>query len=208
MRVAWSAKFPRSSLRAAMRLRLVHGVELCDAGESLWMRAGGAFEDVDPLLRCIPDVIRYTVADDGMCTRVGHRIPDCPLPTGPFTTPRHKVDLAMWTSTGIGTSSIRFRSAIPTFSRSMRSHKGPIFGPRRNGKSSTARFRWRCVSVRSRSSTVSASHRQSVRNLRGSPDHFLKNETPTVHHRWASCFGFFDNPYRRISVPTFEHPAS
>ena len=76
MSVAWSAKFPRSSLLAAMRLRLlVGGIEICEADESLWMRGGDALEDVDPLLRCIPDVIRYTVGDDEICTRIGQRIP-------------------------------------------------------------------------------------------------------------------------------------
>jgi hypothetical protein len=76
----WAACFPRSSLHAALPLRLRSGLKACEISGTIWLTGSDSFEEVDPHLRRIPDVLRYTIAADNRITRVDHRIPQGTLP--------------------------------------------------------------------------------------------------------------------------------
>ncbi len=82
----WAVRFPRSSMHAALALRLRDSVEACDAGDHVWLKSnGGRAEEIDRILRCIPDAVRYAADDGGTITRVGRRIPEGRLPDGPWS---------------------------------------------------------------------------------------------------------------------------
>jgi hypothetical protein len=80
--VRWAARFPRSAIFAALPLRLRSGLEVCEDQSDLWLIGDCAFEEIDPLLRRIPDVMRYSVGADRTITPIGRRIPEGILPVG------------------------------------------------------------------------------------------------------------------------------
>jgi hypothetical protein len=76
----WAACFPQSSLQSALHLRVRSDVKACQEGEIIWLTGAGSFEEIDPLLRRVPKMIRYTVQADNTITRMGWRIPERKLP--------------------------------------------------------------------------------------------------------------------------------
>lgn len=65
---------------AALALRMIRGVEGCDQEAHFWLRGAGRLEEVEPLLRRIPEIEIFDVANDDTITRLGRRIPSGTLP--------------------------------------------------------------------------------------------------------------------------------
>jgi len=78
----WAACFPRSSLQAALPLRVRGGIKACNEGEVIWLTGTGTSQAIDPLLRRIPGCIRYTLVADKTIIRTSRRIPERELPAG------------------------------------------------------------------------------------------------------------------------------
>lgn len=81
----WAAHFPRHSLAAALPLRLIPGVQVLNEGSRLWITGQALTAEIEPILRSIPDIARFSVSDDATLTPLGRRIPTGSLPDGQWT---------------------------------------------------------------------------------------------------------------------------
>ncbi len=77
----WAIRLPLASAVAAAPLRH-RAVEAHRVGDDLWLRGTG--DDHDPLVRRIPAVARFVLADDDSLTPLGKRLPVGKLPAGPW----------------------------------------------------------------------------------------------------------------------------
>jgi hypothetical protein len=78
--IAWAARLPRESSRAAAGLRLRTDLLVADAAEHLWLRGETLSPELELELRKISGAERFDCADGGALTPRGARVPTLSLP--------------------------------------------------------------------------------------------------------------------------------
>lgn len=78
-------RLPEDESLAAGRLRLREGVEVCAAGDGVWLRGPQLEPALVRALRGLPGAVRFHVDAQGRLTPVGKRLPTARLPAGPWT---------------------------------------------------------------------------------------------------------------------------
>lgn len=81
----WAVRLPEEEALSAGRLRLRAGLEVCAAGDGLWVRGPVLDDELARALRGLPGAERFRVDSQGRLTRIGRRLPSGNLPAGPWT---------------------------------------------------------------------------------------------------------------------------
>lgn len=77
---AWAVRLPRAAAPAAGAIRLLPGVQVCEAGDELWLRGDGLDDALELALRKIPGAKRFTTDTRGRLFPPGARLPKGRLP--------------------------------------------------------------------------------------------------------------------------------
>ena len=80
----WAARLPEEEAAGAAKLRLIAGVEVCAAGDGVWLRGPALDAGLARALRGLPGAERFRVDERGRLTRIGKRLPSGALPGGPW----------------------------------------------------------------------------------------------------------------------------
>ena len=86
----WAVCLAPEQVAAAGGLRLVPGIEVCEADDKIWFRGQSLEKSLEGRLRSLPGARRYQVLADGQLLAAGKRVPQGWLPEGTW------VPLARW----------------------------------------------------------------------------------------------------------------
>ncbi|MCC6738131.1 MAG: hypothetical protein IT452_03735 [Planctomycetia bacterium] len=81
---AWAVRLDAARASAGAALRLVPGIEACEAGGHVWLRGPEGGEELALALRRLPGADRYEVLPGGALRVPGKRVPAGALPAGPW----------------------------------------------------------------------------------------------------------------------------
>jgi hypothetical protein len=79
-----------AQIATAGGLRLVPGIDVCEAADGIWLRGERFATGLEKRLRSVPGARRFRVLADGQLVAAGTRVPQGWLPEGPW------VSLARW----------------------------------------------------------------------------------------------------------------
>lgn len=77
---AWAVRIPDNAAAALGRLRLLKGIEVAQGINEWWLRGSALTDELELLLRTLPDGELFLVLDDGQLVPIDRRVPDGELP--------------------------------------------------------------------------------------------------------------------------------